>query len=379
MQNTDAKIGLILSGGGARAAYQVGVLRAVANILPRQSANPFHVIAGTSAGALNAVSLATHAQRLRTGVRVLEYVWGNLNSKNVYRLDSKGMLSSATGWMLAFVSRRQTEAPVSLLNNSPLRELLAETLHLDRIQRNIDTGYLDAVSVTASSYSSGMSVSFYQALKGVADWEGPHRIGRRSRIDLNHLMASSAIPTIFPAVRIDGEYFGDGSIRQLAPTSTALHLGARKILAIGVSATKRRRDITGSGQRHPSLAQIIGHILNSAFVDTLENDLEFLRHMNEVLPHVPQRTLLKNRLRHRIVDLLEISPSQDLNDVAAEHFDELPRAMKLFVKDPNSSILSLLLFEPGYCHALLELGFKDAMAKQEEIKRFFGIGGQQVP
>lgn len=372
LSDDEQKIGLILSGGGARASYQVGVLRAIANILPRQATNPFQVISGTSAGALNAVSLATHAQRLRTGVRTLEYVWQNLTSNQVYILGAGGLITSASNWVFSFISGRQTEAPVSLLNNAPLRELLSRTIRFDRIQHNIDIGLLDAVSVTASSYSTGESVSFYQALKGIKDWEGPHRTGRRSRITLDHLMASSAIPTIFPAVKIGNQYFGDGSIRQLAPTSTALHLGARKILAIGVSATKSKKAGVEGEIAHPSLAQIIGHILNSAFVDTLENDLEFLRHMNEVLPLVPERKLLRHRLRHRIVDLLEIAPSRDLNEVAAEHFEELPKAMKLFVKDPNSAILSLLLFEPGYCRALTELGFHDAMVEEDRIRQFFG-------
>ncbi|MFM1897398.1 MAG: hypothetical protein RLZZ385_2472 [Pseudomonadota bacterium] len=375
------KVGLILSGGGARAAYQVGVLRAIANVLPRGITNPFHVISGTSAGALNAVALATHAQRLRTGVRTLEYVWQNLTSAKVYRLDSGGILGSASTWVMAFVSGRQTEAPVSLLNNEPLGELLATTLKFERIQHNIDIGLLDAISVTASSYTSGESVSFFQAMKGIADWEGPHRIGIRSKIRLEHLMASSAIPTIFPAVKIGDHYFGDGSIRQLAPTSTALHLGARKILAIGVSATRGHRQRKSPEPSNPSLAQIIGHILNSAFVDTLDNDLEFLRHMNEVLPHVPKGRIKKNRLRHRVVDLLEISPSRDLNALAAEHFDSLPKSMRLFVKDRHSSILSLLLFEPAYCNALMQLGTLDAMAKRDEILRFFELpeSAQQLP
>ena len=213
-KKTVDKIGLILSGGGARAAYQVGVLRAIANILPRETRNPFNVIAGTSAGALNGVSLATHAQRLRTGVRTLEYVWKNIDSGQIYRLDSGGIIASASNWVLAMVTNRPTETPVSLLNNSPLEELLSQVIKLDRIQQHIDLGLLDAVAVTASSYTSGESVSFYQAQEGIEDWRGPHRKGQRSRLNFKHLMASTAIPTIFPAVRIDDEYFGDGSIRR---------------------------------------------------------------------------------------------------------------------------------------------------------------------
>jgi len=372
-KNKENKVGLILSGGGARAAYQVGVLRAIANILPRETRNPFHVIAGTSAGALNAASLATHAQRLRTGVRTLEYVWKNIESGQIYRLDSGGIISSASNWVLAMVTNRSTETPVSLLNNSPLEELLNRVIKLDRIQRHIDMGLLDAVAVTASSITSGESVSFYQAVEGIEDWRGPHRKGQRSILTFKHLMASTAIPTIFPAVRIEEEYFGDGSIRQLAPTSTALHLGARKILAIGVSGTRSTQNQNPEEPSHPSLSQIVGHILNSAFIDTLENDLEFLRHMNDILPHVPQRKLLKYNIRHQVVDLLEVTPSRDLSEIASEYFSELPKPLRLFIKEASGgSVLSLLLFEPGYCNALMALGLKDAMEMEDQIRKFFG-------
>ncbi|MBT8146953.1 MAG: patatin-like phospholipase family protein [Gammaproteobacteria bacterium] len=372
-KSKEDKIGLILSGGGARAAYQIGVLRAIANILPRETRNPFNVIAGTSAGALNGASLATHAQRLRTGVRTLEYVWKNISSSQVYRLDSGGIITSASSWVLAMVTNRPTETPVSLLNNSPLEELLNRVIKFERIQRHIDMGLLDAVAVTASSYTSGESVSFYQAQEGIEDWQGPHRKGQRSLLNFKHLMASTAIPTIFPAVHIDDEYYGDGSIRQLAPTSTALHLGARKILAIGVSGTRSSQQQMPPELKHPSLSQIVGHILNSAFIDTLENDLEFLRHMNDILPHVPQRKLLKYNIRHQVVDLLEVTPSRDLSEIASEYFSELPKPLRLFVKEASSgSVLSLLLFEPGYCNALMALGLKDGMAMEDEIRDFFG-------
>lgn len=373
-QTHPRKVGLILSGGGARAAYQVGVIRAIANLLPANTHNPFHVITGTSAGALNAVALATQAQRLRTGVRTLEYVWRNIQSQQIYTLNSGTLLGSASSWALAFIGRQRSEQPASLLNNAPLSALLQRTLKLDRIQRHIDTGFLDAICVTASCYSTGESVSFYQALKGISDWSGPHRVGRRTRLTFTHLLASAAIPTIFPAVQIDTQFFGDGSIRQLAPTSTALHLGAEKLLAIGVSATRSPRAAVPGAVRHPSMSQIIGHILNSAFVDTLENDLDFLRHINEIVPYVPERILRKRDLRHRVIELLEISPSQDLDMLAAQHFDELPRAMKLFIREASSStLLSLLLFESGYCNTLMKLGFEDAMAKADAIKAFFEV------
>ncbi|MBL4890415.1 MAG: patatin-like phospholipase family protein, partial [Rhizobiaceae bacterium] len=232
-KNAD-RVGLLLSGGGARAAYQVGVLRAIAELLPKNASNPFHIISGTSAGALNAASLACHAHRLRTGVKLLEHLWKNISSEQIYTLQSGKLLGSASVLLLSSV----LDVPRSLLDNSPLLELLQRVLKLNKIQRNIDRGLLDALSITASSYNTGESVSFYQGMKGLADWEGPHRIGRRDLINHSHLMASAALPALFPAVKIGNQFYGDGSVRQLAPTSTPIHLGATRLLVVGVSGNR---------------------------------------------------------------------------------------------------------------------------------------------
>lgn len=367
-------VGLILSGGGARAAYQVGVLRAVANILPRQARNPFDIISGTSAGALNAVSLATHAQRLRTGVRTLEHIWTNLRSEQIYDTQNSNLLGSVSTLLLPMLGSKQAANRVALLDNSPLAALLDRVLRFERIQKHIDIGLLNAVSVTASAYSTGESVSFYQGVKGLQDWSGPHRIGRRVQLSRAHLMASSAIPVVFPAVKIGKQFFGDGAVRQLAPTSPALHLGARRILAIGVSGNRIKAPLEDVQPEQPNLLQILGHILNSAFVDTLENDLEFLRHMNSVLPHVPERVRQQNIADLHEVELLEISPSQELNLLAQEYYGELPKPLSRYIKPGTSgTLLSLILFEQGFCKALFDLGVKDAMAKKTEIQRFFGL------
>lgn len=371
------RVGLILSGGGARAAYQIGVLRAIANILPKHSPNPFNVISGTSAGALNAVSIATHAQRLRTGVRTLEYIWKNLTSEQIYDPQSGNLLGSVSNLLLPMISgKSQRERPVALLDNTPLTALLKRVIKFERLQRNIDAGLVDAVSITASAYGSGESVSFFQGIPGIPDWEGPHRIGRRDTLTLKHLLASSAIPVVFPAVKIDNQYYGDGAVRQLAPTSTAMHLGARKLLAVGVSGNRTKTPLEDSMAEQPTLLQILGHILNSAFVDTLENDLEFLRHMNEVIPHVPARKLRKHGIDMTEVELLEIAPSRELNLMAQEFYEELPKPLSRYIKPETSgTLLSLILFEKGFCTALWQLGFNDAMAKEEEIRRFFALPG----
>ncbi len=369
---TRPKTGLILSGGGSRAAYQVGVLRAVANILPKGAQNPFQIIAGTSAGALNAVTIATHAQRLRTGVRLLEHIWKNIRSDQVYTPYSGNLITSATGIMWSVFNGTKAGSAVALLNNDPLRQLLARVIRFERIRRNIDAGNLDALSVTASSYSTGESVSFFEAMAGVKEWSGAHKIGKRAKLELEHLMASTAIPVIFPAVALGTDYYGDGAVRQISPISTALNLGAQRILAVGVSANRTKASDHDEISDQPSLLQIVGHIMNSAFVDTLENDLEFLQHINEVVALVPEKQAKLHHLNRKSVDLLEISPSKELNVLAMEHYDELPRRMARYIKEGSSgTLLSLILFEPGFCTALCELGFNDAMEQEQSIREFF--------
>lgn len=366
------KTALVLSGGGARAAYQVGVLRAIANLLPKDAPNPFQIISGTSAGALNAVALATYAQSMRTGVRSLEYVWGNIKSSQVYKLDSAGLISSASNWVFSFMAARKRNTPVSLLNNAPLTELLESVLRLERIEEYIQAGLLDAISVTTSGYTSGQSVSFFQGRPELNNWQFPKRIGIKTRLDFRHLLASTAIPTLFPAVKINREYFGDGAIRQLSPLSPAIHLGAERILVIGGHASRYHRPLKNDPVLHPSLSQIIGHILNSAFIDTLPGNIATLQRMNRMLAHIPPELRSEEDRNLRHIDLLAILPSQDITEIAATHLAELPKAIRLFTKDAGSStMLSLLLFEKGFCDELMTLGFTDAMEKASQILDFF--------
>jgi len=370
-KNAD-RIALLLSGGGARAAYQVGVLRAIAELLPKDASNPFHIISGTSAGALNAASLACHAHRLRTGVRLLEYVWKHISSDQIYTPQSGKLLGSASIMLLSSIRTKKTDIPRSLLDNSPLLDLLQRVLKLNKIQRNIDRGLLDALSITTSAYGTGESVSFYQGMKGLNDWEGPHRIGRRDRISHSHLMASSALPVLFPAVKIGDQYYGDGAVRQLAPTSTPIHLGATRLLAIGVSGNRSKSPLENKMTVPPSISQIIGHMLNSAFVDTLDNDLEFLRDMNDVLDYLPARIRNRKKISAKKIELLEISPSKEINTLATEFYDELPKQMARHIKpDTSSTLLSLVLFEKGFCNALRKMGYEDAISKEHEIRQFF--------
>lgn len=367
---TRSDTALVLSGGGARAAYQVGALRGIASVLGKDLPNPFGIISGTSAGAMNAVGLATHAHRFRTGVKMLEYVWNNISSDQIYRLDSSGLVSSASNWVFSFLANRRARTPASLLDNSPLDTLLHEILRLERINENLKANYLDSLVVTASGYTSGDSVSFFQSNKPIENWKRPHRVGIRAEIRHRHLMASAAIPTLFPAISINHEYYGDGAIRQLAPLSPAIHMGADRILAIGVSGARTRKSKKGDQVTQPSLSQILGHVLNSAFIDTLESDMEVLRRYNELIPLCAGQ----DKLGIRPIQLLEITPSLDLNRIAEDYYQTLPRSIRLFIRDTNSSsIASLLMFEKEYCQALMDLGIADALAMREQIHEFFRV------
>ena len=380
-------VAAIMSGGGARAAYQVGVLRAIAAMLPRGAANPFAIICGTSAGAINATSLASNADRFAAGVARLAKVWGNLHAHNIYRTDLTGIAASLLRCLAALLIRRKYRSgPPSLLDCAPLSSLLGRLIDFRRIQRVIAAGHLSALSITASSYVSGDSVTFYQGNGTQRAWRRAHRVGCPADIGLPHVLASCALPIVFPAVRISGEHFGDGSMHQLAPISAALHLGARRVLVIGVGSPTTGERVLGDGSVSPSLAQIAGHLLDAIFIDTLDMDLERLQRVNHTLASVREDGGWRFSPALNPIDTLVIRPSERMDAIAASHARELPRAMRILgrgvgVLDPNGAgVLSYLLFESGYCRDLIDLGFSDGTSRREEILDFLGYGesaGQQ--
>ncbi len=366
--------GLILSGGGARAAYQVGVLRALARLLPERAPNPFDIICGTSSGALNAAVLAAEADCLQSGVNSLSEIWGNISSDTVYEPMTGNLFVSVSNLMLSILAGGGAPRASAFLDNKPLRNLLKRKLEFGRIQRNIDRGLLDAIGITASAYGTGASVSFYQAVKGTEEWTGPHRIGRRCKLGTKHLMASCAIPLLFPAVSIEGQYYCDGAVRQVSPASPALRLGARRLFVIGVSGNRSKAGSDESLTEEPSSYQVLGHIMNGAFVDTLENDLDVLRRMNRMARRRQDDQDQSAKERRNPIEFLEISPSERVNQLAVDYYDELPKGMARYIRqDSSSTMLSLILFEQGYCNRLADLGFHDAMAKEDEIREFLKI------
>ena len=372
------KTGLILSGGGARAAYQVGVLKAIHKILPKGHYNPFDIISGTSAGAINGVALASYADNYRIGIKHLERIWMHFSCDQIYRTDFWGVSASLARLTRSLViGRGYKNDTVSLLNNQPLRELLQEVVKFDNIQGAIDSGALHAIAVNCSGLESGESVSFFQGHYSINNWQRQRRVGIRSRISLDHLMASSAIPMIFPSVKIHREYFADGAVRQLAPLSPALHLGAEKIMVIGVSGIAHKRKERPQSSSYPSPAKMMGHMLNAAFLDSMETDVERLRRINRTVDKIPESVRKKEGMELKSIELLEINPSRCIDELASQHAHEIPRALKLALggsgnaSQNGSGILSYLLFSRGFCKSLIDLGFQDANEREDEIRAFF--------
>lgn len=370
-----SRAGLVLTGGGARAAFQVGVVKAVRDILGSPVKNPFPILAGTSAGAINAATLAVYSDNFTLAVSNLLDVWENMHVDHIYKADFPSIMKSGMRWLssLMLVSRRN---PISLLDNAPLAEMLSRTLPFERIQGNIDSGALYAVSVTASGYTSGQSVSFFQGGSGAEGWERNQRIGAAVTLKLEYLLASASLPFIFPAVKVHREYFGDGSMRQIAPISPALHLGADRVLVVGTG--RQTLDTARSRSNvYPSLAQIAGHALNSIFLDSLSVDLERLERINRTVSLIPPEKLVEGNMPLRPIKVLFISPSQPIERIAARFLHELPRAVRFLLRPTGalnrsgSNLASYLLFEESFCRALIDLGYQDTIARAHEVQTFF--------
>lgn len=380
------KTALVLSGGGARAAYQVGVLKAIAEIAPAcrggQQGIPFPIICGTSSGAINAAMMASHADHFARGVQKLEQLWGNLRSDQIHRVGYRELMGSTLKLFGSFFRSGIAHGrPLSLFNNTPLNHLLIENIDLQFLPAHIKAGHLHALCITALGYQTGRSISFFQGDDNAKPWQRRRRTGVRSAITHKHLMASAALPAIFPAVRINQEYFGDGAIRQTAPMSAALHLGADRLMVIGVSgsryATEYRVDTSESlsPSNSPSIAQIFAQLLNSAFIDSLEEDLDMLQRFNRFIAEMDE--IKRQQIGMRPVEVLVISPSVKFDELAANHIRELPKAMRVFLKTIGAtrrgggpSLASYLLFESGYCSELMRYGYQDCMAQSENVAAF---------
>jgi NTE family protein len=365
----NSHLGLVLTGGGARSAYQVGVLKGIAEMLRRGSACPFPIITGTSAGAVSAIALASDAAHFRRSVYAIERVWRDFRVHQVFKADTVSMLRSGIHWMLAFLTGGWlVHPPHSFFDNTPLWNLLREQLHFDGIPRSLYKQHLQGIGICATCYADADSVTFYASASAVEPWSRVYRKGARVQLTLDHLMASLSIPFLFRPVLLQDQYFGDGAMRQTSPLSPAIHLGADRLLIIGVNDPAPESAIPSRRAVEPSFGQMFGFMLDSLFMDQLNADLERIGRYNE-------------NSDVRRIEFLVLTPSRDVNEIARRHARELPRSLRALMRIMGANnaastlLMSYLLFERGFTRELIALGVEDARARADEIRAFLGTEG----
>ncbi|NKI34244.1 patatin-like phospholipase family protein [Wenzhouxiangella sp. XN79A] len=363
----------MLPGGGARGAYQVGVVKALAEYLPGP-ASPFPIIAGISAGSINAAVLASHAGDLAHGAARLEGFWGNFRCNHIYRTGWWHNLTSGLHWLAAMtLGGLGVDNPRSLLDNAPLGELLTRELRTDGIRDAIDAGLLDALLITAAGYSTSRAVTFFQGRDDIDEWTLYRRAGQRTTIGPEHLLASAALPLLFPARRIGQEFYGDGGMRHTTPLSPPIHMGADRIVIIGTRDAAQDPE-PPTCPEYPSLGEIGGYLLDVIFMDYLTNDLARLQRINHTLSLMTEEQRSQTELRP--VKTVLIQPSRDVREVATRHMHRIPASVKTLLRGIGAwgpgRLPSYLLFEAEFCRELIDLGYRDGLAARDEVQAVMG-------
>lgn len=377
MTETRKKTALMLPGGGARGAYQVGVLQGVREIFGGFSANPFPIITGTSAGAINAVVLASHADDISHGVDRLEYFWSNLRCSDVYKTGWNDSIRSGLHWLGALaLGRLGFPPPESLLDTAPLYRLLSREVHFPGIGKAISDDHLEAIAVTVSSYATGRGVTYFQGDSSLSTWSLARNEGRRGLIQAEHMMASAALPLLFPPIAIHNEFFGDGGLRQTAPLSPAIRLGADRVLVV---ATRDEKPDPEPVQRSaaPSIGEVAGHMLDIVFMDNLQADIYRVERVNQLLRALDEKRRREFALKP--VEMMVIRPSRDVRELTTKFAGRLPSSVKALLRTvgawrPDSRIPSYLLFDTDYCSELIALGKADAHHHASELRAFLAGG-----
>lgn len=366
---------LVLSGGGARGAYQAGVLMATSEIAAKLGQKrPFEIFTGASAGAINASFLASQAENFLQATENLANLWGTIESDQVFRSDAVSLGKIGFKWMrdLPLGGLTGLSPGPSLLDTTPLRELIQNNADFAKIQTNLQNGVFKALAITAVDYHSSMADTFTQASDHVKMWIRSRRFSERSVINTEHIMASAAIPLLFPPIEINGRYFGDGCLRNNAPLSPAIHLGANKILVVGV---RRQTDVEAPMQIEattPTLARIINTLLNAVLLDGIELDVDRLKKINDFMARVPAE--LHTQMNFRTIEHVWVHPSLDIGQLAYDHAHKLPRFIRYLLRglgpsEDSKEVISYLLFDPVFCQKLMDAGYEDAMRKKEDIER----------
>jgi NTE family protein len=369
-------IGLVLSGGGARGAYQVGVMKAVAEIWGPRHPTPFKVVTGLSVGAINASGLACGAHNFQQAAGNLEKLWMSLTCARIYKTGFLPLTNCLLHWAGSFVfSSLGLRNPRALLDNSPLKQLLTSEMDLSALNRCLEHGLLDALAISASSYQNGQSVTFYDSRKNVPPWSRSRREGRPRVLTIKHVMASTALPFLFPAQRINKAYYGDGALRQTSPFSPAIHLGASKIFAVGGRDGEIDALENPDKPVYPSTGDVAGHLLDILFNDNLDMDLERLLRINKTLERLTE--VQKQSLSLRPIDTFMIRPSEDIRQITARNVDALPWTVKALIRGlggwkPPFLLPSYLMFEKGFIGDLIALGYRDGLAQKDAIADFLG-------
>lgn len=369
-------VGLVLSGGGARGAYQAGVVRALYEI-SKELNRPdiFRIISGVSAGAINAAFLASHMEDLDLATAAMCRLWQNLKAEDVFSTRYSDIARSASRVIrtLSFggMSQSLTADHISLLDTAPLNDLLRQAIVFPQIQKNIDAGILKAVSVTATDYTTSLGITFVQGTPEITMWHRARRHSLRTDLTLDHVMASSAIPIFFPPIKVEGRDYGDGCLRNQAPLSPTVHLGANRLLVVGVRAS-RRVHINNTKPMRATLGRIASVLVNAIFMDAIEADLERLHIINQALG---QNADPSGPPGLRPVVPFYLKPSRDIGQIAFLHGDRLPRVIRYLMgglgsAEETSDLLSYLLFDPQYCSELVELGYQDTKARTAELALF---------